>query len=113
MNIDLKKVKISVTMPRDVVEEVRDAICTEGAGIIGNYTKCSILTKCIGSFMPNSDADPFIGKNNKMEYVEEAKLEVICDVKNVKRVIKRLRETHPYEEPAIEIVPLIDEDYFE
>lgn len=37
----------------------------------------------------------------------------ICDVKLVKQVIIKLREVHPYEEPAIDIVPLIDEDCFE
>ena len=26
------------------------------------------------------------------------------------KVLKRLREVHPYEEPAIDIIPLIDED---
>ena len=44
--------------------------------------------------------------------MEEEKLEVICDVEKVKGVIKVLRKVHPYEEPAIDIVPLIDEEYF-
>jgi len=44
--------------------------------------------------------------------VEEEKLEVVCDIENVKKVITRLREVHPYEEPAIDIIPLIDEDFF-
>ena len=38
MNIDIKKVKIIVTVPVENVEEVRNAICNEGAGVIGNYT---------------------------------------------------------------------------
>ena len=33
MNIDVKKVKIIVTVPVENVEEVRNAICSEGAGI--------------------------------------------------------------------------------
>ena len=78
MNIDIKKVKINVTMPRESLHEVRDAVCEEGAGIIGNYSNCTISTKCIGTF----------------------------------KVLKRLREVHPYEEPAINIIPLIDEDNF-
>ena len=45
--------------------------------------------------------------------MEEEKLEVVCDVDNVKRVISKLREVHPYEEPAIDIIPLIDESFFE
>jgi len=42
----------------------------------------------------------------------EEKLEVVCDVNNVKNVISKLREVHPYEEPAIDIIPLIDENSF-
>lgn len=113
MNIDVKKVKISVTIPLENVNEVRNAICEAGAGVIGNYTYCSMSTKCIGTFKPNDEANPYIGENNKLEFVEEEKLEVVCDVAIVKQVISRLREIHPYEEPAISIVPLLDEDLFE
>jgi len=38
MNIDIKKVKIIVTVPPENLEEVRNVVCEEGAGIIGNYT---------------------------------------------------------------------------
>lgn len=112
MNIDINKVKIIVTIPTENVEEVRNAICEVGAGIIGNYTYCSMSTKCIGTFKPNDEANPYIGEKNKLEFVEEEKLEVICDFKNVKKVITKLRKVHPYEEPAIDIIPLIDEEYF-
>ncbi len=47
-----------------------------------------------------------------MEFVEEEKLEVVCDVNNVKNVIAKLREAHPYEEPGIDIIPLLDEESF-
>lgn len=110
MKIDVKKVKIIVTVPIENSEEVRNAICDEGAGIIGNYTYCTISTKCIGTFIPSDNANPYIGENNKLEFVQEEKLEARCDVNIVKRILKRLREVHPYEEPAIDIIPLIDEE---
>ena len=53
MNFDIKKVKIIVTVPIENVEEVRNAICNEGAGVIGNYTYCTMSTKCIGTFIPD------------------------------------------------------------
>lgn len=112
MNINVNKVKIIVTIPIENVEEVRNAICEAGAGIIGNYTYCSMSTKCIGTFKPNDDANPYIGENNKLEFVEEEKLEVVCDANQVKKVITKLREVHPYEEPAIDIIPLLDEKDF-
>lgn len=112
MNININRVKIIVTIPIESVNEVRNAICEAGAGIIGNYTYCSMSTKCIGTFKPNDKANPYIGENNKMEFVEEEKLEIVCDVNNVKNVILKLREIHPYEEPAIDIIPLLDEENF-
>ncbi len=112
MNFKVKKVKIIVTVPEEKTEEVRNAICEAGAGIIGNYTYCSMSTKCIGTFKPNDEAKPYIGENNKLEFVEEEKLEVVCDVDNVKKVISKLREVHPYEEPAIDIIPLLNEEEF-
>ena len=112
MNININKVKIIVTIPVDNIEEIRNTICEAGAGIIGNYTYCSVSTKCMGTFKPNNNADPYIGEKNKLEFVEEEKLEVVCDVDNVKKVITKLREVHPYEEPAIDIVPLLEEKDF-
>lgn len=112
MNFNIKKVKIFVTIPQENLERVRKAMCEAGAGVIGNYTYCTTTVKSVGTFMPNDDANPYIGTNNKLEYVNEEKLEVICDVDNVKKVISALRQVHPYEEPAIDIVPLIEETEF-
>lgn len=112
MNININRVKIIVTIPIEDVGKVRNAICEAGAGIIGNYTHCSMSTKCIGTFKPTDEANPYIGEKNNLEFVEEEKLEVVCDVNIVKNVISKLRKVHPYEEPAIDIIPLIDENFF-
>lgn len=112
MNFNVKKVKIFVTVPKENLDEVRDAMCEAGAGIIGNYTWCTQISKVIGTSMPNEYAHPYIGESNKLELIEEEKLEVICDVDKVKKVISELRRVHPYEEPAIDIIPLLDENDF-
>ena len=110
MKVDVTKVKIIVTLPRENLEEVREAICKEGAGIIGEYSYCTMSTKCIGTFIPSNSANPYIGEKNKLEIVEEEKLEAVCDIVIAKKVIQKLREVHPYEEPEIDIIPLIDEE---
>ena len=112
MNIDIKRVKIFVTVPLENLEMIRNIVCETGAGIIGDYTYCTSSTKSLGTFKPNDNANPYIGEKNNLEFVEEEKLEVVCDVDNVKKVIIKLRKVHPYEEPAIDIVPLIDEEFF-
>lgn len=65
-------------------------------------------------FIPNENANPHIGEINKLEFVEEEKLEVVCDIDKDKdkNVILKLRKVRLYEEPAIDIVPLIEESYF-
>ena len=112
MNIKINRVKIIVMVPKENVEEVRKVVCDAGAGIIGNYTYCTTTTKSIGTFIPNENANPHIGENNKLEFVEEEKLEFVCDVRNVKKILVKLRDAHPYEEPSIDIIPLLDEDFF-
>lgn len=113
MNINISRVKIFVTIPLENVDEVRKAICEAGAGVIGEYSYCTTSTKSIGTFMPNENANPHIGEKNKLEFVEEEKLEFVCDIEKVKEVLSKLREIHPYEEPAIDIIPLLDESYFD
>ncbi|MGI6324693.1 MAG: hypothetical protein ACOXZS_01960 [Bacilli bacterium] len=109
MNINISKVKIIVTVPIGKAEKIKQVLGDAGADVIGNYTHCTISTKVIGTFKPNKNANPYIGKKNKLEVVQEEKIEVQCDIGIVKDVLKRLREVHPYEEPAIDIVPLINE----
>ena len=113
MRVDIEKVKIFVTIPLNAVDEVRNAVCKSGAGVIGNYDYCTFACNGLGTFVPNEAANPHIGTNGTMERVEEAKLEFVCNIANVKAVLKALREAHPYEEPAIDIIPLIDESEFD
>ena len=112
MNFNVNRVKIFVTVPIDNVENVRKAVCEAGAGIIGEYSYCTSSTRVIGTFIPSKNANPYIGKLNKLEYVDEEKLEFVCEVDKVKKVIEQLRVNHPYEEPVIDIIPLIDEKEF-
>ena len=109
MMIDIKRLKICVTVPSENVAKVRNAMCEAGAGIIGNYDFCSNSCKVTGTFRPNEKANPYIGSKNELEFVKEEKLEVVCDIDKAKNVISVLRKVHPYEEPAIDIIPLLDE----
>lgn len=112
MKLDIKRVKIFVTVPVEDVDKIREAVCEAGAGVIGEYDYCTTSVKSVGTFRPSDKAHPYIGSSQKLEFVEEEKLEFICDVDKVKAVLKALRQAHPYEEPAIDIVPLIDENKF-
>lgn len=62
MNFDIKRVKIVVTVPEDDTMKVMNSMAKAGAGIIGNYSFCSTYTKSTGTFVPNENANPYIGE---------------------------------------------------
>ena len=97
-------VKIKVTVPKDNVDEVRNALGSTGAGKIGNYDYCSYCYPVTGKFRPTEGANPTIGTIGKLETVEEVCIESICHKDIVESVIAEMKRVHPYEEPAIDIV---------
>ena len=108
MSFEVKKVKIVVMVPANYLEKVRMAVLNAGAGVIGDYTHCSTSFSGIGTFKPNVNANPFIGDANHFETVWEERLEVMVYVSDVKKILRVIREVHPYEEPGIDIIPLLD-----
>ena len=109
MNIDIKKVKIVVTSPEENASEIKQVLGDAGAGLIGNYNYCSTSSECMGEFKGNDKSNPYIGVKNEFETVREVKIEVQCEMEKAKIAVQKLREVHPYEEPVIDIIPLIDE----
>ncbi len=103
-------VKIVVFVPLTHCDKVRKAIGDADGGIIGNYSHCSFSSKGIGRFRPNEKANPHIGKVNKLEEVEEEKIEFICPRKTAGKVINAIKKVHPYEEIALDIYHLVDEN---
>jgi len=108
--MEFKRVKISTTVPLDHADKVRDALGRAGAGRVGDYGFCSFSSIGQGRFLPNDQANPHIGEAGTLETVEEEHIEVVCDRTIAKQVIQALKDSHPYEEVIIDIVPLIDED---
>ena len=108
--MEIKNVKIIVFAPLTHCDKVRKAISEADGGIIGNYSHCSFSSKGIGRFKPNEKANPHIGEVNKLDTVEEEKIEFICPRKTAKKVIDAIKKVHPYEEIALDIYPLMDEN---
>jgi dinuclear metal center YbgI/SA1388 family protein len=102
---DLLK-KLFTFIPLAAYERVRQTIFDAGAGYIGNYSEASFNTTGTGTFKGNEKANPSIGKKGKLEHVEEGKLEVIFPAHIEGRVVQALKDAHPYEEVAYDIVSL-------
>ncbi len=98
--------KIVVFVPKTHQQQVFDALSNHGAGWIGNYSHCSFQTPGTGTFMPLEGTNPFIGEQDKLEKINEIRIETIVSEKNLNRTIQAMIKVHPYEEVAYDVYPL-------
>ncbi|QEY14536.1 NGG1p interacting factor NIF3 [Cellvibrio sp. KY-GH-1] len=100
--------KLVFFVPESHLEQVKTAVFAAGAGCIGHYDQCCWQTIGQGQFRPLSDANPFIGQVNKLETLTEYRVEMVCAEEYIRQVVSALRESHPYEAPAFDVVQVVE-----
>ncbi|RII28102.1 MAG: Nif3-like dinuclear metal center hexameric protein [Geobacter sp.] len=100
--------KLVVFVPADHLEPVRTAMFPF-AESLGAYRDCAFAASGEGTFTPLDGATPFIGTIGTLERVQEQRLEILINRAKLARAIKALMAVHPYQEPAFDIYPLLNE----
>ncbi|HRZ28416.1 MAG TPA: YqfO family protein [Spirochaetota bacterium] len=95
--------KLCFYVPDSHLERVKEALFKSGAGRIGNYDCCAWQVKGQGQFRALEGSNPFIGRINEVETVSEYKVEMVFEDRLREQIIRALKESHPYEEPAYDI----------
>ena len=98
--------KLVVFVPADHEEKLKNALFEIGCGVQGNYDHCGYSLSGQGQFRPLEGANPYIGSENEVEHVEEERIEMSYPTGLQRAVVQTLYETHPYEEPAFDLLPL-------
>lgn len=109
--MDFKKVKIELYIPEEYRDKLREALNDIGVLGVGNYDNVMSVTKVTGYWRPLKNANPFDGEINKLSKASEDKIEFATDINNVENAVKVIKEVHPYEEPVINIIPLINDRF--
>ena len=99
----MKMYKLNFYVPGPEKKRVKEALFAVGAGVFANYEHCAWETLGTGQFKPMSGANPHIGQLNRLERIEEYKVEMICKDELIKKAVEVLKEVHPYEEVAYEV----------
>ncbi|MCA1773219.1 MAG: NGG1p interacting factor NIF3 [Halomonas sp.] len=100
--------KLAFFVPIEEAEGVKEAVFETGAGRIGDYEACCFQTRGTGQFRPLDGADPHIGKVGELEFVDELKVELVCEDSHIQAAIAALKLAHPYEEVAYDVWALAD-----
>lgn len=94
--------KVQVFVPETHKDQIVDKIAELGGGWIGNYSDCTFSSRGVGTFKAHEGTNPFIGKINEREYVNEVKIETVITQKKLVPLIQGVEAAHPYEEVAME-----------
>ena len=100
--------KLTVFIPDAALEQVKSALFAAGAGTIGNYEQCCWQVQGSGQFLPLAGSQPNIGVHDKLETVDEWRVEMVVATTYIKEVVEALKQAHPYETPAYDVIEVLD-----
>ena len=101
--------KLVVFVPREALDTVREALFAAGAGRIGDYERCSWYAAGTGTFLGGEGTTPALGESGQEERVPELRVETVVPEGRIRDAIVALMLAHPYEEPAYDVYPLVDQ----
>lgn len=96
-------------VPKNHADSIRTTLSSYGAGKIGAYDSCSFSSVGTGRFRPLKGSSPAVGTEGAIEEVEEERIEAIVSQEtNMSQLLQEIKRVHPYEEPAIFVLPVVD-----
>lgn len=98
--------QLTVFVPKEHAEKVREALFAAGAGSIGFYDECSFTINGDGTFRPGEGSNPFSGQQNIRENADEDMISVIFEDYKQVQVVSAMKNAHPYEEVAHQVYSL-------
>ncbi|MFZ5950721.1 MAG: cytochrome C biogenesis protein [Candidatus Rifleibacteriota bacterium] len=105
---NFKAAKIEVYVPAEALEAVKNAMHKAGAGRLGDYDCAAAEIKVKGYWRPLAGARPYLGSLNEICSADEIKIEAYCAREYIRDVLQAIRTSHPYEEPVINVIPLVN-----
>jgi len=100
--------KLYTFLPVNKAEQVRNAIFKAGGGHIGNYSECSFNAEGTGTFKGEEGTNPYVGIAGKQHQENEIKIEIIFPAWLENDIVTAMKEAHPYEEVAYDVINLIN-----
>jgi hypothetical protein len=95
-------------VPREALDDTREAVFEAGGGRIGEYARCSWYTTGTGTFLGGEGTDPNVGQAGVEERLAELRVETVVPAERVRDVVAALVAAHPYEEVAYDLYPLAE-----
>jgi len=105
--MDFPYLKLEIFIPESHFPQLQETLQRVDAGHIGNYDSCLSYSPVMGTWRPLPGTSPFIGTVNEVSCEQELKVEVTIRSERLQETITAVKSVHPYEEPVINVIPLL------
>jgi hypothetical protein len=105
----VSRVKLVWFVPEEALDATRSAVFEAGGGRIGDYERCSWYAAGTGTFFGGDLSSPAVGEAGREERVVEYRVETVVPEGRIRDAVVALKLVHPYEEPAYDVYPLVDQ----
>ena len=106
--LQFEVVKIEVLLPEEYIGSLRNELNKIGVLTIGDYDNVISYSIVKGNWRPLEGANPFYGIVGEISEGTECKLEFRCLYSKYEEAVNIIKRVHPYEEPVINVLPLLN-----
>ena len=99
--------KISVGIPPEFSERLKDAVTAAIEPVYPGYDRAFTEYRTAGTWRPLPGSHPYDGKIMEITTADEMRIEFAVKEKDLAHALEAIVSVHPYEEPAIDVLPMI------
>lgn len=99
--------KLEIFLPETHLPALEETLRRVDAGHIGAYDSCLSYSRVMSTWRPLEGSCPYSGAAGTLSREPELKVEVTIRSERLGETLESIRAVHPYEEPVINVIPLI------
>lgn len=99
--------KVAVSVPEDFLEKVMNAVTEAIEPLYPGYDRVFSHWPVTGTWRPLPGSHPYDGIVGRISVEPEVHLEFAVRGEYLYDAVEAVRNAHPYEEPAIDIIPMV------
>ena len=99
--------KVAVTTPESHLKSIMDALDGVVTPIYPGYDHVFSWWPVRGCWRTLEGSDPYNGRVGEITYADEFRLEFAVRKGELGDAVEAIRRAHPYEEPAIDVIPMV------
>lgn len=108
MRVESEIFKIGVNIPAEFLQTLMDSINDNMESLYPLYDRTFNYWPVKGTWRPLPGATPYNGTVGRIVLADEMRLEFTVKEKDLEKVLMIIKDVHPYEEPVIDIIPMVE-----